>query len=428
MSLLIAIALAGSMNQDLKGQSLLDDLSRRAVNYFWERSHPSTHFTKDRSANFQEQDRPENRVSSIAAIGYALSAYAIGAERGWLPKEAALDRARNTLRNVRAKAPQHRGWYYHFFDWETGERIWNCELSSIDTAILLANMLIAERGFNDPEFSRLSDDILKQVDWKWMLTDGGALPDSKTFAHGWKPEEGFLKNRWAEYCEHMMLYVVGMGASDDVSDSTWTAWRRPIIRYKDYETLLGGPLFIHQMSHGMIDFKNRRDVLGYDYWVASYQQTLAQRAYCMDNPQGFKGYGPDIWGLSACDVPDGYRACGAPGWIDDDGTLAPAAAAASVMFDRELAIRAAEAFLRDYPNSYGRYGFTTGLNPNKAWQSPDVIGIDLGQLLLCLEVARDGLPHLWSMSHPVIQRGMSKAGFRLTDEGPSEKRSLRKTS
>ncbi|MCU0316814.1 MAG: hypothetical protein MUC92_09495 [Fimbriimonadaceae bacterium] len=418
----IIATLALSDPGKLRGQDLLDDLSKRAVNYFWVEAHPKTGFTLDRAPNYK--DKTEFDVSSIAAIGYGLAAYTIGAERGWIDKAEAKARTILTLKNI-PNIEGHKGWFYHFVNWETGKRVWNSELSSIDSALMFTGMIMADSYWNDPEITKLTNAILDKVDWTWMLTDGGALGNSLTFTMGWKPEDGFIPARWNGFYEHLYLSIIAMGHSDAVPSNSWAAFQRgPKYTYKGIEFIHGAALFIHQMPQAYLDFRNRRDYLGYDYWVSGRNATLANRAYCIDNPEKFKGYGPDIWGLSACDIPGGYGAPGAPGAIFDNGTLAPAAAVAAVMYEPELAKRAAEAFVREYPHSYGRYGFTTGINPSKNWHSPDVIGIDIGQMLLAIENARDGKPWSWMDRHPIVRRGMAKAGFRNTDEGKITERRL----
>lgn len=417
--MMVPLLLAVSMvpqPQGLRGQALLDDLSRRAVRYFWEQSEPTTGLTRDRGPNAVGGTANNPRISSVAATGYALSALAIGASRGWLNREVALKRAVLTVNSVLTKVQGSHGWYYHFIDWQTGIRQWNSEVSSIDSGLLFAGMLMAERGFEDAKFSALTKQVMDRVDWNWMLTDGGTKPNSLLFCHGWKPESGFLASRWNSFCEHMFLYILGYGFYNNMPDGSWAAWARPHVEYRGLELLVGGPLFMHQMSQGFYDFRDRRDRLGYDYFVESVKATQANRKYCIANPLRFEGYGWDIWGLSASDNPDGYGAQGAPGWITDNGTLAPASAVAGVMFTPEASIRAAEKFLTTYPESYGQYGFTTGLNPSRDWQSPDVIGIDLGQMLLSIENARDGLPHKWMMSRPESLLAYKKIGLVKTVE------------
>jgi hypothetical protein len=179
------------------------------------------------------------------------------------------------------------------------------------------------------------------------------------------------------------------------------------------------------MSQIFFDFKNKRDVLGIDYWANSRVVTLLQRRYGKENPKRFKGYSDTLWGLSACDIPTGYGAQGFPGWGDDNGTLAPPAAIASVMFTPTESIQAAESFLKTYPKCYGRYGFAGGINATKDWIAPYAIGIDIGQMMLGIENARDGLPNRLFMQHPLVKRGMERAGFKVTQEGPTEARKVK---
>ncbi len=406
----------------LRGKALIDDLSKRAVQYFWDETPADTGYTRDRAPNY-DGARNNGDISSVAAIGYALSAYAIGAERGWINKEEARKRTILTLKNI-PKIEGHMGWYYHFINIKTGKREWNCELSSIDSGLMFLGIVFAEAAWKDPEITKLSMDILSKPNWEWFMTDGMKKQNSLTISMGWSPTNGFLDARWDGYYEQMAFYIVGMGL-DGLPANSWAAFKRgPRYVYKDIEILHGAALFIHQMSQAYIDFKGKRDYLGYDYWVSGRNMTLANRLYCIDNPQKFKGYGPDIWGLSACDIPGGYGAPGAPGAIWDNGVLAPAAAVASIMYTPDLSMRAADAFVTQFPGSYGRYGFTTGMSPHEDWRSPDVIGIDIGQMMLAIENWRDGYAWKVMNSSKIIQRGMAKAGLRKTSEGPVEGRKL----
>jgi hypothetical protein len=243
---------------------------------------------------------------------------------------------------------------------------------------------------------------------------------------GWTPEKGFIPARWDHYNELILLYVIAMGATDAVTEGSWNAWKRePIVDYKGYQFLTGGPLFLHQMSNVFFDLQGRRDKLGWDYWKAGWAATMANRQFCIDNPNGHKAYSSEIWGLSASDGPEGYKAYGGPTAGPDDGTLAPSSAIAAILYDREIALQAAYGFQNRFPEALGRYGFNIALNPSKAWMSPDVIGIDLGQMLLAIENSRDGLPHRLVGRHPVAQRGMDRIGFRRTYEGPMAQRAMR---
>jgi len=422
----IAAAAALVAQQPLQGQALLDDLSRRAVKFFWETPNPRTHFSLDRAPNFDDSATSNGEISSIASTGYALAACAVGAKRGWIRKDEALERARDTLRQVYAKSAHKNGWFFHFVDWQTGKRVWNCEASTIDTSLFLNGALVAQTYFKDKEFDALFKKIADRIDWKWMLTDGGAKPDSVHFTMGWRPEEGFLGARWDSFNELMHLELIAYTLWPEMPVKSWETWKRPVVEYAGYKLLAGGPLFLHQMAQGFYDFAGRRDRLGFDYWVDSRNATLAQIAFCKANPGKFVGYSDKVWGLSACDNPDGYNANGAPVWVTDNGTLAPACATASVLFTPKESLEATEAIVKQYPKTYGIYGFTTGFNPSRKWQSPDVIGIDIGQLMLNIENAKDGTFHKLVMADPRVQAAFAKIGLNKTSEGPPESRPLKR--
>lgn len=401
----------------------LNELSQKAFRFFVDQSHPKTGFTLDRAPNSREEPRkPDEYVSSVAAIGFALSAYTIGTERGWMPRAEAIATVRKTLRNLEEKPVRHRGWFYHWIHWETGERMWRSEVSTIDTAIFLAGMVHADQYFRDPEIRQRAKRIFEAIDWNYMLKDGGAKPDSTSFTMGYIHESGFIPARWDHTNELKVLLILALGASKEVPDTVWTGWERKPFKYKNWDLLVGGPLFLHQMSFVFMDFKNRRDKLGYDYWVSAYNSSLANRDYCIDNPGGFKGYSADIWGLSAADGPGGYRAYGAPVTLmDDDGTLAPSSTVATVMFIPDLAVRAAHAFKQKHPEQLGRYGFNISFNQTKNWKSDWVIGIDLGQMMLAIENHRDGFPHRLGMAHPIVKAGFKRAGLAVTKEAEPRK-------
>ena len=421
----------------LKGWALLDDASKRAVRYFVERSNPETGFTKDRSRNFTAEDSSDHTVASVAAIGYALAAYGIAARRGWMTHAEAVARTQRTVHSLLTLAPKHEGWYYHWLDWKSGERQWKSEVSTIDSGILFSGLIIAEEALKDDEITRETEQILKAVNWTYFLTDDGAKPDSLTICMGWHPEDGFIPARWSGYFEHMMLLVLGLGSDPKMPAAAWAAVDRPVLHDYGYSFFGGGPLFIHEMSHVLIDFKGKRDSLGNDYWVSSRNITLMQRAYCEANPKHFAGYDINTWGLSACDVPPspeeaahdtsgnahGYGVQAVPNG-NDNGTLAPPAALASVLFTPAESIAAAENFMATYPKAYGRYGFSSGINPSRNWIGPDVIGIDQGQMMLAIEAARDGLPQRLFMGHPAISRGLERIGLHKTNEGLLSSRPL----
>jgi hypothetical protein len=417
-SLLVGLALVPySFTRD--DVVLLNDLQRRSVDFFWKESPSDSGFTRDRAPNRTGVNNPS--PASSAAVGFALVAYPIGVERGWLKRKEALARTRLTLRSLNTKWPHKNGFLYHFIDVKTHERVWKCEASSIDTSICLAGAFIAERYWKDPEVTREVRKLAARIDWKWMLTDGGAKPDAVHVCMGWRPEEGFLGARWENYDENKMLYAQAYGLADNINRDGWKQMVRKVETYNGVEFIRGGPLFIHQMSESFYDFRGLRDEAGFNYTVASRNAAIANRQYCIDNPKGMKAYGPNFWGLSASDVPTGYGANGAPGWISDDGTITPTSAVAAVQWIPKEAMEFAHAMRKDHAAAWGRYGFPNGYNPNHKWTGPDVIGIDLGMMLLAIENVRSGLPIKLSMSHPVIQKGFRRMGLRKvagSDSGP----------
>lgn len=408
----------------LKGWPLLDDLSKRTLKFFIERSHPVTGFTKDRSRNFTEKDSEDHVVASIASVGFALSAYGIAAERGWMPRSEAIKVSRKTLHSMMTLAPQHHGWFYHWINWETGKREWKSEVSTIDSAIFWCGMILNAEALRDPEITKMSDKIMSNIDWSYMRTNGGTKPSKQTITMGWHDESTFIPAEWDELSENAMIYLLMLGYDKNTPASTWTSFKRKEAKAYGKTCITGGPLFLHQMSQIFFDFKNKRDSLGIDYWANSRVVTLLQRQYGAENPKKFKGYSDQIWGLSACDIPSGYGAQGFPGWGDDNGTVAPPAAIASMMFTPKESLQAAEAYASQYPQAYGRYGLSGGINPGKDWFSPDVIGIDIGQMMLGIENARDGLPNKLFMRNAAIRRGMDRAGFKVTREGKLEDRNV----
>lgn len=404
---------------------LLEELSKKAFKFFMEQSHPATGMTLDRASNSKDEPRSEY-VSSCAATGFHLAAVAIGSKRGWIGEKDAVLRTRKILKSLETLPLRHKGWFIHWLDWETGKRLWNSEVSTIDTGILLAGMIMADAALKDKEVSERVARIHGAIDWDYMRTDGGAKPNSQTFTMGWNQERGFIDARW-DICNELKVLLIPALGSDKVPAAMWTDWKREPIKQNGREFLMSGPLFLHQMAHGFYPFKGYRDPAGWDYWVAARNAVLDNRDYCIQNPRRFKGYSADIWGLSAADGKEGYRAWGAPPMLyEDDGTLAPSSTVACVPYIPDLAIRAAHAFKKNYPSLIGRYGFAISFNPTKEWASPDVIGIDLGQMLLAIENHRDGLPHQLSMSHPLIKKAYKRIGFKKTNEGAHERRLLRK--
>jgi hypothetical protein len=430
-------------------RAFLDDLEQRTFRWFWDKTNPVNGLVPDRE--------PTASFSSVAAVGFGLTAYPIGVERGWVTREAALERTLTTLRFLRnapagpaaAGVSGTRGFLYHFLDMETGARFETVELSTMDTALCLAGALFCQSYFDgknpaEAEVRGLAEDLFNRADWAWAAT-----PRPPLVSMGWTPEEGFHGYDWKGYNEAMIVYVLALGSpTHPVGEAAWPAYTSTY-RWETFhgQTFLNfAPLFGHQFSHVFLDLEGIRDAYmrekGIDYFENSRRATLAQRQYATANPEGFAGYGPDVWGLTACDGPAdvtldvngrsvrffSYAARGAgAGDVRDDGTLAPAAAAGSLPFTPELSVRALRTMASRWGDDlFGSYGFRDAFNPTftffaalkhgrvvarKGWFDVDALGIDQGPILAMIENQRSGLIWRTMRKNPAVVRGLTRAGF-----------------
>ena len=416
ITLTSAAAYRGTSRLTREDEVFLEDLERRSFKYFWDEADAHTGLVPDRARmDGSALDENHRNVASIAATGFALTALCIAAERGWISRSQSQERARNTLLFFANKAFQQHGWFYHWLDAKSGERRWNSEVSSIDTALLLAGVLTARQYFRDDlETRKLATQIYERVEFNWMLNR-----DPLLLSHGWKPETGFLKPRWDTYSEDTILYLLAIGSpTHSISPSSWYALWRDRYRYEGYRyfTTIGVPLFMHQYAHAWIDYRQRRETKGdrIDYFENSIYATLAHRAFCMNLAHEFSGLGPDMWGISASDSAKGYLAWGGPPRDPEiDGTVVPSAAGGSLMFTPEISVAALRTMKQKYGQKvYGKYGFIDAFSPTSGWVDSDVIGINAGIILLSAENARTGNVWNWFMRNAEIPRAMDSVGLR----------------
>jgi hypothetical protein len=384
----------------------LQEVESLTFKYFWEQSNPQTGLIRDRCS---VQGNESTVVASIAATGFGLTALCIGEQRGFVSLEDARERVLATLRFLWKKMPTHRGFFYHFADLNTGERVWDSEVSSVDTAILLCGILTCRRHFEGhSEISLLAYEIFNRVDWTWLSEDTSLLP------HGWTPEIGFLPYRWDYYSELMMMYLLGLGSlTHPLPVEAWTAWKRTTFEY-DGIRYIGAfaPLFVHQYSQAWFDFRNKRDKYA-DYFQNSVLATDAHRHFCLELAKQFPDYSDDLWGITASDSQNGYVIWGGPPAMGPiDGTVVPSASAGSLPFLPQPVMRVLRNIRTHYGQAWSKYGFVNAFNPLKNWYDHDVIGIDSGITLLMAENARTGFVWQTFMKNPEAQRGMQLAGFK----------------
>ena len=414
---------------------MLERLQRAAFGYFLEAVNPANGLVADTSR--------ENSPCSIAVVGFALSAYPVAVERGWMARADAVDRSLAALRFFRdsdqsgsAEATGYKGFYFHFLDMHTGTRVWRSELSMIDTALLIVGALTAGMYFTgttaaEIELRELVDALYRRIDWRW--SQGGAA----TIRQGWKPECGFLHYGWEGYSEAIVLYVLALGSPTHPLEGdcyeAWTATYQWENLY-GYDFLYAGPLFVHQFSHAWIDFRGIQDPFmrekRCDYFENSRRATYVQYEYAQRNPHGFVGYDAHCWGLSACDGPSdelpdvsneprrlfGYAARGVP-YGPDDGTLAGSAALASLPFAPDLALRTARNMSARYPEMLSGQRYASSFNPTlagadqRAWVSPGHYGLDQGIVVMMIENYRTQL--IWRLMRDCssVTTGLRRAGF-----------------
>jgi hypothetical protein len=417
----------------------LEILQRETFGYFLHETNPANGLVLDKTA----ADWP----ASIAATGLALACYPVSVERGFMTRAAAVLRTLATLRffwnspqGPESDATGYKGFYYHFLDMQSGRRAWQCELSTVDSAFLLAGALTAGMYFDagtadEHEIRTLADALYRGADWQWAQNQGA------TVTHGWKPESGFLDYRWQGYDEALLLYVLGLGSpTHPLPVQSYSAWASTYRWEHCYgqNYLYAGPLFIHQLSHVWIDFRGIRDAFmndkGIDYFENSRRATYVQQRYAIENPLKFNDYGSHCWGITASEGPGpdtirvngikreffDYLARGVP-YGPDDGTLAPWALVASLPFAPEIVLPALAYCIHQAKlTKFNKYGFKASFNPSHPgspgnpygwWVSPWHFGLNQGPIILMIENYRTGL--MWQLTRKCryISDGLRRAGF-----------------
>ncbi len=428
---------SGSPRHDDAERRMLDDIQRRAFTYFLHETNPANGLVIDTTT--------PNAPSSIAAVGLGLTAYPAAVERGLISRADAMARTLTTLRffweskqGPEPDATGYHGFYYHFLDMRTGARTWDSELSTVDSALLIAGVITAAAYFDqgsqaERDIRQLAKQLYARVDWQWALNGG------LTLTHGWRPESGFLPYRWEGYDEALVLYILALGSdTHPIPADSYPAWMKTYDWRTIYDTpfLYAGPLFIHQLSHVWIDFRGIQDAFmrehGSDYFENSRRATVVQQQYAIRNPLGFAEYGATCWGITASDGPGpvtrdiggttrqffDYVARGVPDG-PDDGTIAPWGVIASLPFAPEIVLPTMTRMYQDRLGVSHRYGFKTTYNPTfpdpdgseGGWVSRFHCGLNQGPIVVMIENYRSGL--IWNLlrGNPHVVAGLRAAGF-----------------
>ncbi len=416
--------------------AMLDSIQKKTFQFFLMEHHSEWGIVKDRAAACAP--------ASIAATGFGLPSFAVGVERNWITREEAaqitlntLDFFANSVQSADTAVTGLRGFYYHFLRMNTGTREWSCELSSVDTGLLLMGIIFARNYYDrDNETERRirsqADLIIDRVEWDFMM-----MPDTGRFAiqisMGWDPAEGLHHMGWSGYNEALFLYILAAGSGMDNAEESYSSWLSSYKWQTPYEGLSHvafPPLFGHQFSQAFIDFRGLADPYmkekGIDYFENSRRATYVQRQYAIDNPHGWAGYDSLCWGITASDGPTekynfdgreflGYAGRGTSGPdynYFDDGTIAPYGPLSSLPFAPEIVLPTIKSINEKYGDRlWGKYGYYDSFNPTVRWFNDDFIGIDQGPMLIMIENFRSGLIWDYMMKDPVIQKGLNRLGF-----------------
>ncbi|MDR3569667.1 MAG: glucoamylase family protein [Syntrophobacteraceae bacterium] len=424
-------------------KEFLDRVERDTFRFFWDTANPRNGLVPD--------SFPGAKMCSVAGVGFALTSYAVGAKRHFITRARAAERTLKTL-DFLFNAPQsanpggaagYKGFFYHFLRMDNGFRYEESELSTIDTALLMAGVLSSEAYFDkdnpvEAKIRNRARALYRRVDWPWA----SSRSSRPLLSMGWTPEKGFIRYDWAGYNEGMILYILAIGSpTHPIEARAWDKWTMTY-KWSDfcgYSYVNFGPVFGYQYSHIWVDFRGIRDkymaAKGIDYFINSRLAVYANQAYCVRNPGKWRGYGDMVWGLSASDGPGktdvdsvlvptrfhGYWARGSSsGYTRDDGTISPSAAGGSVAFAPEIAIPTLQYFFQRFGSRlYGRFGFKDAFNlsfgsdssKSPGWFDSHYLAIDQGPILLMIENYRSGF--LWGLmkKNPSIRNGLERAGF-----------------
>jgi hypothetical protein len=415
-----------------------EDIEQRTFRWFWDHVNRRNGLVPDRW--------PSPSFSSIAAVGFALPAYAIGATRGWCSRAEARDLTLTTLRFF-WNAPQgseptgttgHNGFFYHFLDMNSGARFRQTELSSVDSTILLMGALFAGQFYDRDEASereirRLANALYERADWNFFRNDG-----RKAISMGWHPEDGLIPASWVGFDEGMFVNILALGSPTHPAPADlWQQWTAPYPNFWRGQgatrRIAFAPAFGNQYSQIFIDFRGIRDSVmrkaGFDYFENSRREAYANRAYCAANPMGWRGYSKSIWGLSACDGPGDFELPyrGLKRTFFGYSARGPVNALGSLPFAPEIVIPCADA-MRRQPGLFDRYGFKDSFNPSftyvdlkvatgsvdarHGWVAKDYLGLDQGPILLQAANYRDDFVWRYMRAIPAIRRGLARAEFR----------------
>ena len=394
-------------------QAFLENIQHKAFDYFWDGFDPVTGLIVDKTKGTR---------TSIANTGFGLSAYVVGIENGWVTKEEAYRRILITL-NSYYKNPDDAtdlcvegkyGLFYHFVDTKTGKRHRRSEVSTIDSAILMAGILHVMEYFKGTEVEELAKKIYLNAQWDKYLNK------NKAITGGWKPaEENWTNPEYKGYNEYSLVYLVALGsATYPIPAESWDAynsgngaeWLKPyedIGAFKTPHGILQPQAYLYQFPTCWYDFRNKEDNYA-NHWEVAVNALKANMRYTQ-NWGKIVNYPKELWGWTACAGRDGYIGFSKP----YNGTLAPSAIVASLPFLPEESLQSINYMFEKYGDKiWGKYGFVDSFNPHQDWYDDGFLGIDKGNEVLMIQNFRNGGVWKTFMNNPFVKGGMKTAKFK----------------
>jgi hypothetical protein len=404
---------------NLSDSALLDVVQRQTFRYFWDFAHPVSGLARERS-NITNYG-PE--TVTIGGSGFGVMAVIVAVERKWISRDTAAGHLLKVVRFLRNSDVYH-GAYPHWMNGGTGKRIAFSPKDDggdlVETSYLFQGLLCAREYFNqdnpkENELRRRITWLWNEVEWSWF-TRGGL---SMLFWH-WSPNHDWAMNAQIRgWNECLITYVLAASSprysiDRDVYVNGWTNGFNFKNQREYYGIKLplgedfGGPLFFSHYSFLGLDPHGLKDNYA-NYWEQNQNHTLINRAYCIDNPKKFKGYGENCWGLTASDTYDGYNAHSP---TNDFGTISPTAALSAFPYTPEYSMKVLRHFYYDVGSKiWSEYGFVDAFNETKNWWAKSHLAIDQGPIIVMIENYRSGLLWRLFMSCPEVQNGLKKLGF-----------------
>ncbi len=363
-------------------------------------------------------------TASIAAAGFALTAWVIASERGLLPTQRALEITRGTLHTLLHHVSQHRGFFAHFLDMKDAQRWRKCEYSTIDTALCLNGVITAAAYFQDAQVQEMAQQLLERVDWRFIIFEKDA---QALFRMAYNPDRGgdyvsgqpgFI-SQWDMAAEQKMMYLQAAGHIEPtLARRLYQGFRRDRGSFDGHDIIInpGGNLFAYQFSEAWLDTAAYLDPDGVDWFDNTRLATLANRQFCIERSREFKTYGANSWGISCGDSPWGYDVSGAPPALFEprpNGTVSIYGALASLPFVPELALEMIDYLYREHPQTWGKYGFFDAYNlaVDPPWYSSSLYGIDKGCSMIMIENYLSGLVWKVYTGSAYIQNALKILGF-----------------